>query len=263
MSDHSDCLKKLCRVCGEVISNQRVTYDCKEKTENLTTININAVTDNPTIHPRRFCNKCYRTTKNIQIHGTKTSLKIIQWTKHSDDGNCETCNSYNQRSKGGRKTKARKGGRHTAITNGQMLHRLNSLKLSQAYTSSVPLKKDRFSPLPDPMQLKDFVCHLCDNVLDAPVETVCAHVVCKLCMFRSLYKDSSNKPSCPVCSTDFTTLSDIRPPTTALTNILLHFILCLNLQTFLHFMLEVEKSLKSVENVPTLLVRKYEKPLTA
>ena len=62
MDDHSNCVMKLCRVCAETISKQRVTHDCKEKADILAKyMNIDVHTDDPAIHPPRFCNKCYCT----------------------------------------------------------------------------------------------------------------------------------------------------------------------------------------------------------
>ena len=221
MDDHSNCVMKLCRVCAEIISKQRVTHDCKEKADILAKyMNIDVHSDDPAIHPPRFCNKCYCTLKRVEQHGTKTALMAIHWTGHSA-GNCETCGRYSKGSKGGRKRKAQKGGNYSGVTNAQMIQVINSLSLLPPYATSnfTPISPSRFCTPPLPIQLKDFVCSICKNILSQPIETMCRHMMCKLCLSKRLLENST-KPSCPVCSKEFKQVTNIRPPTTALTNIL-------------------------------------------
>ena len=92
MEYHIDCLKKLCRVCGEVITKHRVTYECTQKRELLLVGNIDISHDKETVHPGFFCNKCYSTLTHIKNEKVQTSgLKTVQWAEHNSDYRCETC----------------------------------------------------------------------------------------------------------------------------------------------------------------------------
>ena len=221
MEYHIDCLKKLCRVCGEVITKHRVTYECTQKRELLLVGNIDISHDKETVHPGFFCNKCYSTLTHIKNEKVQTSgLKTVQWAEHNSDYRCETCDLYAQGSKGGRKCKARRGGNHSHLKHGQVVLHVSSLPLSPSYTSKLPLNQERFLQPPKPIRLNDFVCRVCDRVLNQPVETVCGHVMCKGCLCRVLNSSISPLPSCPVCSRAFKSIEDIKQPTQAITNIL-------------------------------------------
>jgi len=50
---------------------------------------------------------------------------------------------------------------------------------------------DKFEPSPDP----DFICCICQCVLDTPVESPCRHVFCKVCI-ETWLKNHSNCPTC-------------------------------------------------------------------
>ena len=97
---------------------------------------------------------------------------------------------------------------------------LLGLDTSACYDSSTPLHQSRFCVPPPPIQLKDFVCQWCSNVLDQPVETKCRHVMCKLCICRHLLQSPNSKPSCPVCSKEFIGLSEVRTLSSGLLRIL-------------------------------------------
>ena len=216
MEAHIECLRKLCRVCGELISNQRVPYSCQDKATLLLAVNIHPERDDPIVHPPKFCNKCYCAIKRMD-EGVHASLKIFQWTQHNEK-QCTTCMKCEQGARGGRKAKPQRGGKYSTVTNGQLLQTLNSLKVGPSYTTSEPLRQDRFCSLPSPIQLSDFVCNVCTNVLDQPVETICGHLMCKTCLFSFLH--NNKEPHCPVCTKKFTATADIKPPTNALIHIL-------------------------------------------
>ena len=98
------------------------------------------------------------------------------------------------------------------------LHEINAPTCNINISPIVPLSHCPIVPaeVPSQIQLKDFVCQSCDNILDEPVETKCRHSVCKHCMCTHLLNSTSTTPSCP-CSVlrnipkTFLNLSDIRP----------------------------------------------------
>ncbi len=149
---------------------------------------------------------------------TKTSIRVTFWTEHTET-DCDTCKRYNDTCKPGRKVKAQKGGKHVQVTNGQILLEINSLNLLPQFATKMPLSKSRFSVPPAPIKLEDFTCECCGDVLNQPVETKCRHIMCRVCLCKHILKNTLT-PSCPVCSEQFESTSDVRPLANALTNIL-------------------------------------------
>ncbi len=173
------------------------------------------------VHPPSFCNKCYRSLKRVEQSGTTTSVKVTFWTKHNDI-KCDTCIRYRSSCARcpGRKPKRPKGGIHSSITSGQMLQAIHSLNLTQSLATTVPLHPSRLCVPPDSILLKDFTCETCGDILDQPTETKCRHIMCKLCLCRHLLKPQSIKPSCPICLSEFNSLTDIWPISNTLSGIL-------------------------------------------
>lgn len=105
-------LQTLCRICTKKLG--RVSYDSsttptqKESDKMLIEETFGPLTDNPAIHPPRFCNSCFLTMKRMWTASQKgtvyrTSLSLHSWTEHLDgDGSCKTCSMAEGRKKGGR-----------------------------------------------------------------------------------------------------------------------------------------------------------------
>ena len=97
MDSHLSSIDKLCRVCGSITTSQRVTCECSANSDDIDNPTkllkyLNDVSqDDPTIHPRKFCHKCYCVMKRAETDGVKTSqVQTLQWTKHLAT-NCDTC----------------------------------------------------------------------------------------------------------------------------------------------------------------------------
>lgn len=110
METHEKLLGSLCRICTKKIG--RVSYDSKTPSTKGSKISLIEdcfecqLTDNPSIHPPRFCNSCYLTMgrmRKAKIDGRiyRTSLTLQTWTEHKDD-NCTTCVMVSMRKAGGR-----------------------------------------------------------------------------------------------------------------------------------------------------------------
>ena len=107
----------LCHVCTKRLG--RVSYDCrptpatgegKDKCIScallLTDLHHEVESDDPDIHPPKFCNSCYLTmqcTRKSLDEGKvyQTSLVGHVWSVHSKHV-CETCDMVNKRKVGGR-----------------------------------------------------------------------------------------------------------------------------------------------------------------
>lgn len=62
MDQHRENLLHLCRLCGQRYGrNERVTYSTWDYAERLeASMMVNVRLDNEDIHPKKFCNSCYR-----------------------------------------------------------------------------------------------------------------------------------------------------------------------------------------------------------
>jgi len=107
---HIQNLANLCRICGNRLKKLKetyqTTYSCKDHREFLEkNFQINIEKDDPTIHPPRFCNLCYRTHTRERFY----------WEIHTDE-NCSTCGKEQKAKKGGRPKKSKRGGGKRAET---------------------------------------------------------------------------------------------------------------------------------------------------
>ena len=53
--------------------------------------------DQPEIHPKMFCNRCYANLANSEMRGSDLQ-KLFEWHTHTDD--CRTCSHMENKSKG-------------------------------------------------------------------------------------------------------------------------------------------------------------------
>ena len=231
MDHHQDCLAKLCRVCGSLTSNQRVTYDCASgdnPARLLAYMKVDISNDDSFIHPKHFCHKCYSALKRAE-QDSNITVEIVEWEKHMTN-QCDTCDRYTKKSKGGRPPKPKRGrqksSRVTAgVTAGQLIHHLSSMTGLPKFACGKPLSCDRFCEPPPPIKLEDFLCKACGRIADQPVESVCGNLCCKRCLCEKL-QASSSTPTCPCCSMQITKITDLRKAPDVVTNILPRLVLC-------------------------------------
>lgn len=83
---HSSELLVHCRVCGDSLVKQRVTYPCIDHQDSLyRAFGINGRVDQPHTHPQRFCNRCLVAMKRMSL---TTSLVPFKWEPHSTESAC-------------------------------------------------------------------------------------------------------------------------------------------------------------------------------
>lgn len=192
MEAHRRCLSSLCRICTRKLG--RVSYDCRVSSHIQECFQVAVTTDDPAIHPPRYCNTCYLTMQRM-IKAQKgavyrTSLTVYTWLEHQDV-DCNTCVMVERRRAGGRPK-----------------NRTNILGCPKSLTEHIQsiagprnrcfatLGVERFILTPE--GLEDFVCRSCRNILDEPVELPCRHVLCYTCCITYL-KTNLTSISCPHC----------------------------------------------------------------
>ncbi len=211
---HFSALAGLCRVCGKLLTTQKLTYDCKDHSNDLChTFGINISNDKAEIHPPKVCYDCYRSMKRhlkLDQKGREYNhaTQVMQWQEHSDE--CQTCELFTKSRRGGRPKKSRKNrGRPTSdeTTRAALRNHIRAVAAPKCIVE-VPLSPSRFVSV---VGLKTLVCVLCSNVIDEGVETHCNHLVCAPCFCTYLSSIEAGVPSCPACSTQLSGISDVHP----------------------------------------------------
>ena len=128
---HEKELNRHCRVCAGVVENT-YTYTCHEETNKtlLQNFGIDVYRQRSAKHTSKsiFCLCCrHIATKATQYSEcTASTLKVFQWTPHTELGSsCEVCCFFKKHKKGGRPKKERKncGRPHSQhIVNRILLH---------------------------------------------------------------------------------------------------------------------------------------------
>ena len=217
MSDeHTKHLMELCRICGEKLSKSKSS---KAETSYLCSSNVQFMQDNfgisvekdvSDVHPPRFCKKCH----------LSPSRGLVFWEPHQEE-ECKTCNLATVVKTGGRPSKPKRGrGKSSTTVEKRQAESevVDFCKLVDSLVENVPSnrveafgKKFTFArEVP-----REYLCPVCLDILDQPVETDCQHYFCSDCTKGVAI--TSSCLTCPLCKAD--SLSSIR----VLTRMVLNF----------------------------------------
>ena len=139
---HSECLEKLCRVCGSYLQHSRAVYQCEDHKGSLQDVfKIDQTRDLDSTHTPSFCERCQvvlvkavAAAKDIRVY--LHSVKPFEWSAHTGV-DCQVCNHMAMSKKGGRPNKAKKNrGRPTVNSAHTRLERMQNLKTEQLLTTS-------------------------------------------------------------------------------------------------------------------------------
>lgn len=79
---HKKGLLGHCRLCGESLAKERVTYSSLDHIDLLhQALGIDVRQDQDGLHPPRFCNRCYVA---LARKASITSLALFEWLAHSE-----------------------------------------------------------------------------------------------------------------------------------------------------------------------------------
>jgi len=135
-------------------------------------------------------------------------IAINVWPAHKQTGNCTICNSYKEQQKPGRRKKSKPGvkpSKEVQVLDGMsgtlsFQPNKNSQTFSQqveelkSYRGTKPLYPELFSE-----NIKfEYICPICKEVLNQPVQTKCPipHIFCASCLSFSI---NMCGPQCPIC----------------------------------------------------------------
>ena len=173
---HAEQLDRHCRVCAAMITGKAPKHTSADIGDVLMKgLGVDVSNDRREIHPPYVCHNCCTKAKQYARSTVKSSLALQQWSPHTET-NCTACALFRSSQRGGRPKKSTKNrGR-------QSLERVSLFdKAPESWRGSEALTPSRFLS-PPVLQLCDFQCTLCNNIVDRPVETPCRKLVCVECI---------------------------------------------------------------------------------
>ena len=205
-------------------------HKCSNSATLLQSLGVDISGDKSAVHPPFYCHNCHTTAKRLEkIRGAESSLKVHLWSAHGDG--CEVCTMSSALHLGGRKMKEPvKRGRPDKSSKKGIANAIQR-DAPGTWKMTAPLSLSRFLPPSTNLNLSDFQCAICNNIVDRPVTTPCRKLVCAECVcdrVRTSAEDEDMQcPSCsdmhPVTATTFrtqTSLSYVRATYVAYTAIL-------------------------------------------
>ena len=200
--NHLKNLTRLCRTCGEFLSSeQRNNFPVKNekiKQKILQHLLIKTEEDNPVIHPRKICFKCYSQLKNAEHRNTTFKHRTPCWTGHKVD--CFACDKVKSLKKGGRPKKIKK---QTGRYHGTNLFWTKDLSqnLKEKFTENFK-KMNKLFYTGESLHL--CLCKLCDQIIHYPtLITSCQHSLCYGCLIPKVEGVLLKDIQCPVCNVHF------------------------------------------------------------
>ena len=144
--------------------------------------------------PPKFCHKCYKLGSR---GGTRVAINV--WPAHKRTGNCTVCNSYKDQQKPGRRKKSKPGVKPSAKES-EILDGMSGTLSFQPdenlnlFCQQVEQLKSYMGVNPCYPELLvenikfEYICPICKEVLDQPVQTKCPtpHISCTSCLSFSI-----------------------------------------------------------------------------
>ena len=191
-SFHQNELQKYCRVCGKLVSRNRVIFSCEQHKDIIWSLGLWGQTRNPSYNVLMRWKKATESGRQYQ-----PSVEVFSWKAHSQD-QCTICQHFNSTSIGGRPKKKRNPGRPATISTRRLIDHAISVAPPSFFTSDTPTSVCESG---NAAVSTDLLCPLCSRLLDRPVQlTVCNKLVCLSCLHERL--EESGELICPCCNTD-------------------------------------------------------------
>lgn len=200
---HERKLSQLCRVCGHLLEQRN--YEVKKHERNIEIVYQISTKNDSSIHPKYFCLKCYSSLSNSLKRNTTVIKDIYKWTEHVE-GDCKTCDRFNELKKGiiGRKSIKSKTGskRGRPKSNAKIWTQeiINAISLTTPNDLlSENLNMSDFQKEINPC-LELCICNICNNILRRPMLlSRCEHTFCFNCIISHLKGKNEEQTSCPIC----------------------------------------------------------------
>ena len=222
-SEHQEIISKLCRICGERLKKAKDKYEnsfnCTDKKDLIfSAFGVKVDQDDREAFPQKICHKCYKLASR---NGTRFAINT--WPSHKRTGKCKICDDYREQQKPGRRKKSKPGVKpkiesdsYKGVKVAELIEGMSAtlsfdpddykndsflfseqVKNLESFRGSETLHPEHFAE-----KIKhEFVCPICKEVLDQPVQTKCQipHIFCAACLSFSI---DMCGPNCPVCRTE-------------------------------------------------------------
>ena len=96
------------------------------------------------------------------------------------------------------------------VTLASLTNHLEKIASKSHCPSGQFLHPSRFLSPSSPLTLQMFVCQLCEEVLDRPIELHCQHMFCSQCLVKQVAR--SHHSACPTCDQTISDLQHIKCP---------------------------------------------------
>ncbi|XP_070548414.1 uncharacterized protein [Ptychodera flava] len=223
---HRSVIETRCRFCfGNLNRSGSRKYSVQDYVSDVQCIfHIDVSLDEHEIHPQQFCGNC----KRKLLHGKEAALhqkhydiceNFAEWSKHPRNGDCKVCNKLLTCKKGGRTPKRRQS--FNKYSNLQKLPPTDTSadksmesattceleteviisKINNEKAASFLSPENDISLHPEIFEdtiSSEFLCPICKEVLDAPVQIVCGHVFCGECLCEWVLA-ATTVINCPIC----------------------------------------------------------------
>ena len=179
---HLEELNRHCRVCGSKLKDRNV-YKCQNERyrERLAFLGVDCTNDVQHVHPRYFCNRCYRAAPRQHTSPGSTPITPYLWKEHTESGcqvssytliqeNAQVCQHFRSLQRPGRKPSAKRG--RPPASGKKMLanhvHKLmQSVQRNTTYKTALFLKR---------VSCVVFVMQYCTSQSSWAVELWCAQI---------------------------------------------------------------------------------------
>lgn len=216
LDSHLEFLKKSCRVCGHYYGEKHKEqfYECSNLIiEIYLVFGVDISDDKRDIHPSTLCHNCYaKCLKSQKNQFYKTATVPIRWKEHGDD-NCEICELFEKKRRGGRKRKLAKG-------RGRPQQGHSKAPRSDPSSHPVQIPPDVIpAPISEEMPAilrfhrppEDLVCPICKEVLEQPLQSSCQHLFCFKCV-DAWVTHAGNSVKCPTCQEPWSSATFCKVP---------------------------------------------------
>ena len=197
---HSECMKRLCRVCGNLLKSAgRVSYPAhKSASLLLGTFGTDVTEDDPCVQPSEYCHRCRNAIQRHTAKGEtyKHTVSVFSWFVHGES--CPVSLHLEDLRRGEGRKRERERGK-------EKVHQLEAAEQPNYTLSLLLLHQHKEQPNSLPMELQLRLFHVqyawTYLILDSPVELVpCQTTVCYKCLI--MWLDITADVKCLCCYSD-------------------------------------------------------------
>ena len=179
-------------------------YKCQNERyrERLAFLGVDCTNDVQHVHPRYFCNRCYRAAPRQHTSPGSTPITPYLWKEHTESGcqvssytliqeNAQVCQHFRSLQRPGRKPSAKRG-RPPASGKKMLANHVHKLMPPTERPEEYDLQNC-------PVSEESLLCRICDAILHQPIQLGCGALVCSNCTVSWIESYPHEMVACPCC----------------------------------------------------------------